>query len=184
MRSTLLATAIIIILLCGCKKENLPVNYSYTIAGNALNSDVASKIVGNAQTTYVSIASTSQPYFQLNLNGPSNQSVFIAWYQAPYSDSSAASLINKIGTRTFSLPAYPLTPFIISAGYTAAYGLSQYFTGNGNNTGGTVTITKNTGPGGVMSGTFYFNAVAAPNYPYDSVYVTQGTFTDVPIDTL
>ena len=171
MRSTLFAIAIVIILLCGCKKENLPVNYSYTIAGNALNSDVASKIVGNAQTTYVSIASTSQPYFQLNLNGPSNQSVFIAWYQAPYSDSSAASLINKIGTRTFSLPA-------------AAYGLSQYFTGNGNNTGGTVTITKNTGPGGVMSGTFYFNAVAAPNYPYDSVYVTQGTFTDVPIDTL
>ena len=184
MRSTLLASALVIALLCGCKKDNLPVNYSYYIAGNGLNGDVASQIQGNAQTHYISIASTSTPYFQITLLGPGNQSVFIDWYQAPYSDSSAASLINKIGTRTFSIPAHPLPPFIIAAGYSSAYGLSNYVTGTGTNTGGSVTITKNTGPGGVMSGTFYFNAVNTSSYPYDSVYVTQGTFTDVPIDTL
>lgn len=183
MRSTLLVSALVIALLCGCKKDNLPVNFSYTIAGNGLNGNVATQNQGNAQTQYISIASTSQPYFQINLNGPNNQSVFIAWYQAPYSDSSAASLINKIGTKTFNLPSFPLTPFIISAGYNSPYGLTQYFTGNGTNTGGSVTITKNTGPGGVMSGTFYFNALNT-SYPLDTVYVTQGTFTNVPIDTL
>lgn len=183
MRTTLLITALAIVLLCGCKKENLPVNYSYYIAGNGLNGDVATQIQGNAQTQYVSIASTTQPYFQITMNGPGNQSVFIAWYQAHYSDSSAASLINKIGTRTFTLPAFPLTPFIISAGYTGIYGQTQYFTGNGTNTGGTVTITKNTGPGGVMSGTFSFNALNT-SYPLDTVYVMSGTFTNVPIDTM
>jgi hypothetical protein len=164
MRILIFSTLLMILLLGGCSKNNNAVNFACLVSGTSVS--------GNAITFYnpASIPST----FQVTMNGPSNSSVTIVWYNI----SSIAAVSHLTGT--YTMPSHPLPPLVAGATYVSQYGYSQYNTGVGNNLSGSVTITKNTGPGGVISGTFYFNALNGNNTA-DTAHVTQGTFADVPV---
>jgi hypothetical protein len=87
--------------------------------------------------------------------------------------------VNNITARSYTLPANALPPFSISGTYASIYG-ALYNSGQGNNLGGNVTITSNSGPGGTISGTYYFNGLNQSN-SRDTAYITSGTFTNVPV---
>jgi hypothetical protein len=172
MRTTFLVTIIAIILLGGCKKSAGPTNFSFYSAGAINNNYYAPVLVeGNASFQYQN--TIAPPYIQLTMTGPGNQTAAISWYNI---DSLAAE--GQLTPGTYSIPAHTNYPPTVSAVYNAPYGAATYLNGAG--TGGTVTITKNTGHGGVMSGSFSFTALNQ-SFPYDTVYITQGNFSNVPL---
>jgi hypothetical protein len=161
-----------VLLAAGCKKNSTAVvNFNCYVAGPVLNSDKAALISGNAQTLY----DATNEVFQIIMLGPYNQSVVITWYNI-----SSLSAVSSFSTGVYTLPAHILPPTYIAGVYTAPYGGYSYSTGGGGITSGTVTLTKNTGAGGVLSGTFSFTASNTSGLA-DTAYVTQGTFTDLPI---
>lgn len=147
-------------LLNSCSKNNKVINFNCTVNGSAIN--------GNAVTYY----NSSQSSFQITMTGPYNQAVTLVWYNI----GSIAS-VNSITARSYTLNALP--PFSQAGIYASMYG-AIYTTSTGNNLGGNVTITSNTGPGGTISGTYYFNALNQSNN-YDTVHIASGTFTNVPV---
>jgi hypothetical protein len=177
MRTILLVTILLTTLLGGCSKDKTPVNFSCLIAGTAINSNKPGLLNGYAVGSFNT--SNYPPYFQLTMNGSYGQAVSVIWYGI---DSPVDA--GHITPKAYTLPAYAQPPLTIAAAYqssaTSAIGQSSYYTGVGRNLGGTVTVTNNTGAGGVISGTFSFNALNQ-SYPYDTVYVTSGTFTNVAV---
>ena len=172
MRTTFLVTIIAIMILGGCKKSSGPVNFSCDIAGIINNNNYTPvAVTGNANIAYFN--TIYPPYIQLTMTGSGNQTVAISWYNI---DSLGA--IGQLAQTTYTIPAHTNYPPTISAVYNAPYGTATYQNGFG--TGGTVTITKNTGHGGVMSGNYSFSALNQ-SAPYDTIYITNGTFTNVPL---
>lgn len=141
-----------------CKKNNTVVNYSYTVNG--------STITGNAVASYDPLAAN----FEILMNGPNNSYVALVWFGI---DSQAA--IHTIVPKTYVMPHYALPPYNLLATFESQYQANQYVNSFG---GGSITITTNTGPGGLISGTFNFIAFNS-NTSYDSVVVTNGSFTNV-----
>ena len=164
MRYISLTVIAIILLLCGCKKTNTAYNFSYRVNGTV------------TQGTGVTYYDNTNSVFYINLNGVAGQQASLVWNYMP-----SISSINNLTTTTYSIAAHQLPPNYESASYSPPYSAAYYSTGGG--VGGTITLTKNTGAGGLMSGTFSYTAINGSS-PYDTVYITQGTFTDVPIDTL
>lgn len=168
---------IVILFLFSCNKNNTAINFQCYVADTYLNNNTPTLANGAASTTYN--AASVPPYFQLNMSGANNQSVSIIWYNI---DSIAA--VRSIIPRTYTIPAFPLPPLTVEAVYTSAFsapsGTSTYYSQGARNLGGFVTITQNTGPGGFISGTYVFNAINQ-SAPYDTVYITNGSFTNVPV---
>ena len=160
MRFQFFIAAIMLILLAGCKKSNLPVNYTCLING--------STVTGNAFTEF----NPGGANFIIQMSGANNSYIDLTWF-----DIDSVNAEKAIIPKTYTMPNYQLPPYTLVASY-----ISQYQYGNYNNAsgGGSITITSNTGPGGVISGTFNFKAYNT-NPPYDSVVVTQGSFTNVPV---
>jgi hypothetical protein len=157
MRIRFIVSLIFLLTLGACKKSSGPINYSCSIDGSTMT--------GNAVTLY------NGYQFQVLMNGSNGEAVSLIWY--------GIDSIKQLTPRTYTIPANALPPAILAGAFQAPGGQEEYITGGGNNLGGTVTILKNTGPGGVISGTFSFNALNTAAYLYDTVYVTSGTFTDV-----
>jgi|GEM_PF-3629841 len=154
-----------LIFVSGCKKTSLPQNFTCRVS----TSTSSSVMTGNAKTLY------DGSQFQVLMTGPNGESAALTWGQI-----NSASTIAGIN-HTYTIPANALPPFTLTGSFAAPYGSSTYTSGAGNNLGGTVTITQNTGLGGVISGTFSFNAINTSSYLTDTVYITQGTFTNVPV---
>ena len=161
MRYISLIVTAFVLLLGGCKKTNTTYNYTYRVDGNVAQ--------GTGSTYY----DNTNSIFQINLNGTGGQQVALIWNYMP-----SISSINNLTTTTYPIAAHPLPPSYQSGTFSPAYSSAYYTTGGG--VGGTITLTKNTGAGGLMSGTFSFTAINGSS-PYDTVYITQGTFTDVPV---
>jgi hypothetical protein len=170
MRTRFLITIFVVILLGGCKKSSGPVNFSCYIAGTYLNSNTPTLVNGNASAAYYN--SVYPPYLQLTMTGIGNQTVAISWYNI----DSVGAIVSQLTPKTYTIPAHTNYPPTVSAVYNAQYGTATYLNGNG--AGGTVTITSNTGT--TLSGNYSFS-VLNQTIPFDTVYVTQGTFTNVPI---
>jgi Family of unknown function (DUF6252) len=162
MRLKFILTVLSIMLLNSCNKNNTVVNFNCTVNGTAVN--------GNGVTYYNSAQST----FQITMTGAYNQAVTLVWYNI-----GSIGSVNNITARSYTLPANALPPFSISGTYASMYG-ALYNSGQGNNLGGNVTITSNSGPGGTISGTFYFNGLNQSNR-YDTVHIASGTFTNIPV---
>jgi len=158
-----------ILLMAGCSKDSGPVNFNCKVNG--------SYISGTAVTYYYT---TSPPTFQIVLTGPGSQAATIIWYGGTYTSLDSVNGIKGLTAHSYTMPANPLPPFAVAALFTSGYGANSYSTGEGTGTSGTVTITNNTGAGGVISGTFSFNALNS-NYPYDTIHITDGSFTNVGI---
>ncbi len=109
---------------------------------------------------------------QINLLGPNSSAVTITWYSI---DSIGA--IRNIVAKNYPIPAYQLPPFSIATAFVTNSGGVIYST---THTSGNVTVTNNTGPGGVISGTFSFDAINTADAS-DSVVITGGTFTNLAI---
>ena len=167
MRIKLFATIITIMLLGGCSKNNTVINFNCLVNGTSVN--------GNAVTFYNNTAGT--PTFQVTMSGPNISAVTIVWYNI----NTLADEAN-ITDRSYTMPANPMPPLTVSGSYAGQLSSAIYNTGTGNKLDGNVTVTKNTGPGGVISGTFYFNGLNSVN-SLDTVHITQGTFTSVPVVT-
>ncbi len=156
-----------VLLLFGCKKESAPENFSCTLTGNLTT---PATLTGNASTSFAGSK------FLITMSGPYSAVISIAWYNI---DSPGAE--RGITSRAYTISADTLSAPVASASYAPqnpSYGGVFYNTGAG--TGGTVTITGNTGPGGVISGTYSFTALN-PYYPFDTVYLSNGAFTNVPV---
>jgi len=177
MRLTYFFCIAAVLLLAACKKP-AQINFNCNLSGNLTTSTA---IIGNAVTSFDAIASQPEPTFEINMNGPGGSSVNLIWYNL---DSVNAE--KNITDRTYTMPnrsAGLLAPFSVGAVYVPAGGNVSgvaYSTGSGS--GGTITITGNSGPGGTISGGFSFTAIN-PYYPFDTVRVTNGTFTNVPVAT-
>jgi hypothetical protein len=151
-----------VLLLGACKKtSNAPVNFSCYVNGAQLQ--------GNAKTLFNGSA------FQILMNGPNGESTALTWYSM-YTDSA----IGRV-SGTYTIPAIELPPAVLAGSFAAPYGQAVYYTGTGNNLGGTITITSNTGSGGTISGTYSFNALYQNGGFVDTVHITRGTFTNVPM---
>ena len=164
MRIKFCLSVVVILLLAGCTKTNAPVNFNCKVNGTYMQ--------GTGVTYY-----TNPPVFQLVMTGPNNQIVTVNWNNI----DSVGGIRTQMGPGTYTMSTSPLPPFIASASY-ASFGINNYITGSGSAFGGSVTITNNTGLGGLMSGTFSFTALNT-NAPYDTVYVTAGSFTNVRVGT-
>jgi hypothetical protein len=154
---------IAILLLCGCTKSSAPINFNCLVNGSYLQ--------GTGVTYY-----TDPPTFQFTMNGTNTQAVTLFWYNI----DSAAGIHTQIPAKTYAIPSNTLPPFTVSGSYTSQFGAATYNTGSGQ--GGSITVTSNTGVGGTMSGTFYFNAINT-NSPYDTIHITNGTFTNIRVGT-
>lgn len=150
-----------LLLLAGCSKS-LPVNFSCQVNGSAINGN------GNTELN----TNTSPPSFEVLLNGTGNTTIILQWYGI---DSVGA--IASIVPKTYNIPFRQLPPYIISATLLVNLGQATYRTAG---TSGTVTVSSNSGPGGSISGTFSFDAINTYNSS-DSVVVTQGSFTNIPV---
>ena len=171
MRICFLICITAIMLLGGCSKNNTVVNFSCNVAERYSTGNAANPINGNAVTYYNTAAST----FQITMTGPNNQAVTIVWYNI----NSVASISN-ITAKTYNMPANPLPPFSVAGTYASQFSTTTYNTGTGRNLGGTLIVTSNTGGGGLISGTFAFNGLNYNN-AYDTAYITNGIFTNVPV---
>lgn len=166
-----------VMLLTRCKKDNAPINFNCTLSGNLTT---ATTVQGNASTSYDLI--TGQPGYalQIAMSGPSSSFINLYWYNL---DSINAE--KNITAKTYTIPNYSaglVAPFSVGAVYApqgSNVNQDAYTTGSGS--GGTITVTGNTGPGGTISGTFSFTAINA-YAPYDTVRA-NGTFTNVPVAT-
>jgi hypothetical protein len=148
-----------ILLLAACNKSVGPTNFTCHVNGSVFQ--------GTASTLFNPTTGT----FQVIMNGANNEAVALNWY---YIDSLSGT--KTLTDRTYNIPTLP--PCTLEGAFAAPYGSGTYST-CGTNLGGSVTITNNTGPGGEMSGTFSFHA-RNTSY-YDTVFVSQGSFTNVPI---
>jgi hypothetical protein len=163
------------LLLTECKKQ-APINFNCDISGTTT---AATSVIGNATTSYDLITGQPGYAFQISMSGPSSSFINLYWYNL---DSVNAEKF--ITAKTYTIPNYSaglVAPFSVGAVY-APQGSNvtqvAYTTGGGS--GGTVTVTGNSGPGGTISGTFSFVGINTNN-PYDTVRVTNGTFTNVPV---
>ena len=164
-----------VMLLTRCKKDTAPINYNCDISGNYTS---AASISGNAVTSFDAIQGQPGAGFEITMHGPTNTVLNLVWYNL---DSVSAE--NNITARTYTMPnrsAGLLAPFSVSGQYTSNITGATYITGIGS--GGTITVTSNTGPGGTISGTFSFTGINAYP-PYDTLRVTNGTFTKVAVAT-
>lgn len=167
MRISFFTLLVALMILAGCKKASGPVNFVCTVDGT-------SKLQGTAVTFYNSTVGT----FQVIMNGPNGESTALNWYGI---DSIQGE--KSISARTYTIPAIALPPLTLTGTFSSPNTgpVYVYTTGNGNNLGGTITITQNTGPGGLISGTYSFNAINTTSGAYDTVYITQGSFTNVAV---
>jgi hypothetical protein len=161
MRIKFLITIAAIALLGGCTKVDAPINFNCKVNGNYIS--------GTAVTYY-----TSPPTFQVTMTGPNNQAITLSWFNI----DSSTWIGSHITPRTYTMSTSPLPPFTCSGTYISQYGTSTYATGSGSTFGGTITVTSNGGLGGLLSGTFSFTAQNESS-PYDTVYITSGSFTNV-----
>jgi hypothetical protein len=150
----------VVALLTGCSKSPAT-NFSCLING--------ATFTGSGVTTINTTAST--PTFNVVMIGVNYVTVTLTWYNI---DSAGAE--RTIVPKTYPIPVYQLPPFTVSASVVNASGVTYSTT----NTSGSITVTSNTGPGGVISGTFSFDAIN-PNNSSDSIVITQGIFTKVPV---
>jgi hypothetical protein len=177
MRMKCLFCIATVLLLADCKKQ-APVNFNCHISGTTTS---ATSVIGNAVTSYDAIMSQPGAAFEITMYGPSSSVVNLIWYNL---DSvNAEKFITPV---TYNMPvrsAGLLAPLSVSGAY-APPGSNisgvAYITGAGS--GGSITVTGNTGPGGTISGTFSFTGINAYN-PYDTIRVTDGAFTNVPVAT-
>lgn len=156
------SSVVAILLLAGCTKSDAPVNFNCKVNGSYMQ--------GTGVTYY-----TNPPTFQLAMTGPNNQIVSINFYNI----DSTAGIRSQLPPGTYTMSTNPLPPFVASATY-SSLGVNSYNTGSNSTFGGSVTITNNTGVGGVMSGTFSFTGLNS-NSPYDTVRITNGSFTNVKV---
>ena len=164
-----------IMLLTRCKKDTAPINFNCDLSGNLTS---ATSISGNAATSFDVISGQPGAGFEITMHGPNNSVLNLVWYNL---DSVNAE--NNITARTYTMPnrsAGLLAPFSVSGEYASNLTGATYITGIGS--GGTITVTGNTGPGGIISGTFSFTGIN-PYYPYDTMRVTNGVFTKVQVAT-
>jgi hypothetical protein len=164
-----------VLLLTDCKKQ-APINFNCDISGTYIS---ATSVIGNAGTSFNSISTQPLPAFEITMNGPGSSLITLFWYNL---DSVNAE--KNITAKTYTIPKFSsglVAPFSVSALYAPpGSNISQVAYTTGSGSGGTITVTGNTGPGGSISGTFSFTGINASN-PNDSVQVTNGTFTNVPV---
>ena len=164
-----------VMLLTRCKKEPAPINFNCDLSGNLTS---ATSISGNAVTSFDVISGQPGAGFEITMHGPSSTVLNLVWY-----NHDSVNAENNITSRTYTMPnrsAGLLAPFSVSGQYASNISGATYITGIGS--GGTITVSGNTGPGGTISGTFSFTGIN-PYYPYDTLRITNGTFTKVPVAT-
>jgi hypothetical protein len=166
-----------VLLLAECKKQ-APINFNCDISGTYTS---ATSVIGNASTSYVPISGQPGYALQISMSGPSSSSINLYWYNL---DSVNAEKNITAGVYTIANYSSGLVaPFSVGAVYAPpGSNISQIAYPTGNGSGGTIRITGNTGPGGTISGTFSFTGINSGN-PYDTLRVTNGTFTNVPVAT-
>jgi hypothetical protein len=171
MRTTFLV-AITIMLLGSCSKTKYPINFNCKVADTYINNNVPTLISGNANTFY----NPSLYTFQITMSGPGSQQVALVWYNV-----DSLNGIKALTAKTYTINPFQYNTPTLVGSYEAQNSSGTYVTGGASNLAGTVTITSNTGPGGAISGTFTFNALNSAQG--DTVYITQGSFTNLSIQS-
>ena len=175
MRIRYLFCIVAVMLLTRCKKDSAPINFNCDIGGNLTS---ASSISGNAVTSFDAIQGQPGAAFEITMYGPSRTVLNLVW-----NNLDSVNAEKNITARTYPMPnrsAGLLAPFSVSGQYASNLTGTTYITGVGS--GGSITVTGNTGPGGTISGTFSFTGIN-PYYPYDTIRVTNGVFTDLKVAT-
>jgi hypothetical protein len=148
------------VLLMNCKKNSSSgANFKCYVNG--------SLVEGTAATSYASAGQA----FEIVMANTNVESVSLVWYQIAAYDSAG-----KLVPGGYPIVANQV-PLKVAGVYKSPGGTNTYTT---NFTNGLITISSNSGPGGKISGSFYFNAQNITGSG-DSVVITQGTFTDVPV---
>jgi hypothetical protein len=169
MRTLLIASVVSMMMICGCKKNN-PANYSCMINSPVLTTNVPTLINGFANAVY----NTTTGAFQVIMPGINSQSVVLTWFNI---DSVGG--VKSINGRSYYTNYQYSTP-AVTGSYISQFNSGTYTTNVPLLHTGTITVVNNTGVGGSISGTFFFSAENS-SYPYDTVNVSQGVFTNLPI---